>query len=284
MKMRTRTILAACFAIVTFNKFSTANVKVSSKVDLDSDENEEALSNATFDTVAIVNESADPVGSISRASKPSTISWHHGSELVKSNEPRKRRVYLSQDNSTKRPQIINNIQIVINSNDSLPHKNSCKDSCEDSVCDVTVSSKPDGKGNIITEVHLSIITNTKPKEDAKIDDIPVIESFRGIRVDNEEKPISHPISSPNPLYSRRENIPQVTKFVCSIVRKRFKCLYFIIINLGNESFFLQYIIICRKYTFRFTRIIKDTANPGIIIDGLFNDRDRIGATMEMVAM
>ncbi|XP_050455685.1 uncharacterized protein LOC126853717 isoform X2 [Cataglyphis hispanica] len=209
MKMRTRTILAACFAIVTFNKFSTANVKVSSKVDLDSDENEEALSNATFDTVAIVNESADPVGSISRASKPSTISWHHGSELVKSNEPRKRRVYLSQDNSTKRPQIINNIQIVINSNDSLPHKNSCKDSCEDSVCDVTVSSKPDGKGNIITEVHLSIITNTKPKEDAKIDDIPVIESFRGIRVDNEEKPISHPISSPNPLYSRRENIPQI---------------------------------------------------------------------------
>lgn len=96
MKMRTRTILAACFAIVTFNKFSTANVKVSSKVDLDSDENEEALSNATFDTVAILNESADPVGSISRASKPSTIGWHHGSELVKSNEPRKRRIYLSQ--------------------------------------------------------------------------------------------------------------------------------------------------------------------------------------------
>lgn len=96
MKMRTRTILAACFAIVTFNKFSTANVKVSSKVDLDSDENEEALSNATFDMVANANEYADPLRSISRASKPSTISWRHGSELVKPNEPRKRRIHLLQ--------------------------------------------------------------------------------------------------------------------------------------------------------------------------------------------
>lgn len=96
MKMRTRTVLAACFAIVTFNKFGTASVKVSSKVDLDSDENEETLSNATFDTVANPNESADPLESISRAFKPSIISWHHGSELVKSNEPRKRRIYFSQ--------------------------------------------------------------------------------------------------------------------------------------------------------------------------------------------
>lgn len=208
MKMRTRTILAACFAIVTFNKFGTASVKVSSKVDLDSDENEETLSNATFDTVANPNESADPLESISRAFKPSIISWHHGSELVKSNEPRKRRIYFSQDNSTKRPQIINNIQIVINSNDSLSNRSSCKDS---GICDVSVSSKPDGKGNIVTEVHLSITTNTKP--DAKVDDVPVIDSFRGISEDHEEKPIFHPINLPNPSYSRRENIPQVTKFV-----------------------------------------------------------------------
>lgn len=60
-------------------------------------------------------------------------------------------------------------------------------------------------------MHLSIITNTKP--DAKIDDVPVIDSFRGISEDHKEKPSFHPINLPNPSYSRRENIPQVTKFV-----------------------------------------------------------------------
>jgi hypothetical protein len=69
---------------------------------------------------------------------------------------------------------------------------------------VSVSSKPDGKGNIVTEVHLSIITNAKPN--AKIDDIPVIDSFRGI---SEEQSTFHPISAPNPLHSRRDNIPQI---------------------------------------------------------------------------
>lgn len=210
MKTRTRTILAAYFAIVTFNNFGTANVKVSSKVHLDSDENEDTLTNATFDMDANLNESADPLETISRAFKPSTLtSWRHGSEFIKSNELRKRRIYLSQEDSTKRSKIINNIQIVINSNDSLPNGNSCKDS---GICNVSVSSKPDGKGNIVTEVHLSIITNVKPNPE--IEDIPVIDSFRGV---GEEKPIFHPISTPNPSYLHRHNIPQVTKFVCSIV-------------------------------------------------------------------
>lgn len=62
-------------------------------------------------------------------------------------------------------------------------------------------------------MHLSIITNAKPN--AKIDDIPVIDSFQGIK-DHEEKPIFHPISR-NPLYSHRDNIPQVTIFVYFIV-------------------------------------------------------------------
>lgn len=96
MKTRTRTIFVACFAIVMFNNFGTASVKVSSKVDLVSDENEEILSNETFYTIENLNESTDPLKSISRASKPSTISWRRGSGLVKSSEPRKRRIYLSQ--------------------------------------------------------------------------------------------------------------------------------------------------------------------------------------------
>ncbi|XP_029161906.1 uncharacterized protein LOC114933464 [Nylanderia fulva] len=210
MKTRTRTILVACFAIVTFNNFGTASVKVSSKVDLDSDQNEETLSNETFDTIAnLNNESTEPLELILRTFKPSTINWRRRSELVKSSEPRKRRIYFSQDDLAKRPKVINNIQIVINSNDSLSDGNSCKSS---GICDVSVSSKPDGKGNIVTDVHLTIITNTKP--DAKInnvpviEDIPVIDSFRGISEDQEKQLNFHPISTPNPSHSHH-NIPQI---------------------------------------------------------------------------
>lgn len=96
MKMRTRTILVACFAILTFNNIDTASVEVSSKVDFDSDENKETLSNTTFVTIVKLNDSADPSESISRASEPSRTSWRHRSELVKSNEPRKRRICSSQ--------------------------------------------------------------------------------------------------------------------------------------------------------------------------------------------
>lgn len=91
MKMRTRTILVACFAILTFNNIA-GSVEVSSKVDFDSDENKETLSNATFVTIVKLNDSADPSESISRASEPSRASWRHRSGIVKSNEPRKRRI------------------------------------------------------------------------------------------------------------------------------------------------------------------------------------------------
>lgn len=87
-----RIILAGCFVIVMLNNFGMG-VEVSSKIDLDdSNENEETLDNPT-----IVNpkKSASLPESILRASKSSTF-WHYGSELVKGNEPRKRRIYPSQ--------------------------------------------------------------------------------------------------------------------------------------------------------------------------------------------
>lgn len=96
MKMRMR-IVFACFAILTFNNIDTANIEVSSKVDFDSDENKETLNNVTFVTTFVkLNDSTDPSESISRAPEPSRSSWRHRSEFVKSNEPRKRRIYFSQ--------------------------------------------------------------------------------------------------------------------------------------------------------------------------------------------
>lgn len=65
----------------------------------------------------------------------------------------------------------------------------------------------------MTEVHLTIITSAKPE--TQIGDVPVIDGFRGIDKDPNERPIFRPIMMPNPVYSylRRDNIPQVTKFI-----------------------------------------------------------------------
>ncbi|XP_036146071.1 uncharacterized protein LOC105836564 isoform X2 [Monomorium pharaonis] len=184
------------------NNFGTS-VEVSSKIDLDSNENEETLGNSTFVTIVNPKKSASLPESILRASKPVTFVWHRGSELVKANEPRKRRLYSSQDDSEKQPKIINNIKIVVNSNDSIPSENSC----EHGICNVSVSSKSDEEGNIVTEVHLSIITKAKPK----IDDVPVINGFRGINEGYDKRPIFHPINSPRSMHAHfhRDNTPQI---------------------------------------------------------------------------
>jgi len=204
MKMKTGIILVGYFVIATFNNFSTG-VEVSSKVDLDSSENEESLDDATFSTIVNLKESANPPESILRAPKPSTFNWRHRSELVKTSELRKRRIYPPHANSAKQPKIINNIQVVVNSNDSMLNENSC----EHDICNVSVSSKPDEKGNIITEVHLSIITKVKPN--VKIDDVPVINGFRGVSEDHDKQPTFHPISSPRSIHTHlhRDNIPQI---------------------------------------------------------------------------
>lgn len=85
-----------------------------------------------------------------------------------------------------------------------------EDSCEHGICNVSVSSKSDEKGNIITEVHLSFVTKTN----TEIDDVPIINGFQGV---NEEykQPIFHPITSPRSMhtYLHRDNMPQVIKFI-----------------------------------------------------------------------
>ncbi|XP_011145606.2 uncharacterized protein LOC105186826 [Harpegnathos saltator] len=201
MKTQTGTILVACLAIAAF-KSPAASVEVSSKVDLDSDENEDTSSNMAFDAIEDPNKSA----SLSRMSEQPTADWHRGSELVKPRETRKRRIYTARDASSSQPKVINNIQIVVNGNGSLPSVNSCKRG----ICNVSVSSKPDGKGNIVTEVHLSIITKAKP-DVLEVNDVPVIDGFRGASKELNERPIVYPTHSLNLLHSylHREYIPQI---------------------------------------------------------------------------
>lgn len=106
MKMQTRIILAGCFAIAMFNHFGTTGVDVSSKIDFDSNENEETLGNPTYGTTMNPKKSVNPSESILRAPESSSFIWHYRNGLVKASEPRKRRIYPSHVSNRHHKKII----------------------------------------------------------------------------------------------------------------------------------------------------------------------------------
>lgn len=97
MKAQTEgTILFACFAIATLTSHLVAGVEVSSQVDLDSDENEDTPSNIALDATEDPSKCVSTLESVSRASTQPIAGWRRDSELVRSREPRKRRIYTAR--------------------------------------------------------------------------------------------------------------------------------------------------------------------------------------------
>lgn len=79
-----------------------------------------------------------------------------------------------QDDSTKQPTVINNIQIIVNENGTK----SGIDVCKNGICNISVSSRLNNEGNIVTDVHLTVIT--KLEADFKTNDIPIVDGVRGV--------------------------------------------------------------------------------------------------------
>ncbi|XP_011305486.1 uncharacterized protein [Fopius arisanus] len=79
--------------------------------------------------------------------------------------------------------------------DDSPVKKSLEN-CQNGLCDVSSSSRRDSEGNIITTITFSIITKTR---DIRVEDIPVIDGFRGI----------HPDTTPSVNF---QNIPDFSRY------------------------------------------------------------------------
>ncbi|XP_078032736.1 uncharacterized protein LOC144467695 [Augochlora pura] len=109
---------------------------------------------------------------------------------------------MKKDNSKQLLDIINNIQIIINGKEIKPSL----EGCQNSVCKVSMSSNQDGDGNVITDLHLRIIT--KSETDPKVNEIPVVDGVRGV-----EDSHDHPVVASRPATYLRNNIPQIqTRF------------------------------------------------------------------------
>ncbi|XP_048505034.1 uncharacterized protein LOC105685995 [Athalia rosae] len=109
--------------------------------------------------------------------------------------------------SDAKPTIINNIHVTINANESSA---AGVNGCKNGVCDVRVSSKPDAEGNVITNVHLSVVT--KLKKPPIVADVPIIEGTVGFRrQDFDQLPAFH-FTDHNVRYGGSffdNNIPQI---------------------------------------------------------------------------
>lgn len=95
MKARAWIILVAYLAILT-SQDRVAGVEVSSKVELDSDENEDTSSNVSFDTIENSGKSA----SESASSTFKQTGWSRRSELIRPRETRKRRISTARVSNT----------------------------------------------------------------------------------------------------------------------------------------------------------------------------------------
>ncbi|XP_015601010.1 uncharacterized protein LOC107270477 [Cephus cinctus] len=106
--------------------------------------------------------------------------------------------------SMGKPTVVNNIHIIVNGNETGSGENACKNG----VCNVRVTTNPDADGNLVTDVHLSVVT--KIKKNTKIDDVPVIDGIRNPG-NYEQVPAFHFFEQPLPLHPHYfdNNIPQV---------------------------------------------------------------------------
>ncbi|KAI4494157.1 hypothetical protein M0802_009191 [Mischocyttarus mexicanus] len=205
------------YLTIIFVEETVSDLNVTSKIDLDSNE----IQGTSSDRLIVTSNQKErtinvPKGSLIRINEQFNNPWLHrpSQSFVRSSFPedlRKRRTHpLSGSPGKTANAVVNNVRIFVNGNETGKRSNVA--SCENGVCDVSVSSRTDEEGNIVTDVHITVITvNTKPN--IEVNEIPVIDGFRGI----EEKtspmlpPVFHPNDYVKPTFTHlpRNDIPQV---------------------------------------------------------------------------
>ena len=105
--------------------------------------------------------------------------------------------------------MIKNIYIILHGTGSEASSGSRKVDCKEGVCETTLTMETDEDGNVISSVHLTIITNM---ENVKVDDIPVIDGVRGSGFGNDDHTptfaFNNGRASPHPPFLGND-IPQV---------------------------------------------------------------------------
>ncbi|XP_043515948.1 uncharacterized protein LOC122531805 [Frieseomelitta varia] len=169
-------------------------MEISSQIVFDSRENEGNSNDFSLRDFLNLNEVHDQIATAQQILKSFTFKINSENELRMLNT--KRSDFIGDD-SLEQPVVINNIQITVNGNGTK----STVDVCKNGICNVSVSSRLNDEGDIITNVRLTIAT--KLKTDFKKNDIPIVDGIRGI-----ENTYNH-LNRSRPLLYLYKTIPQI---------------------------------------------------------------------------
>ncbi|XP_076662527.1 uncharacterized protein LOC143365839 [Halictus rubicundus] len=185
MEKRTRGVIVAVLLVIYGPKNFASCADVSSQISFGTNQGHRNFGDLGSKDVADLNKIDDQ----------SEFSYLLG-------ELRKRTNDVARRDRSRLSDIINHVQIMINGKEIKPSL----DGCENSVCKVSMSSTRDDEGNVITDVHLRIIT--RPEIDSKVNEIPVVDGVRGVEDSHDQ-----PVISSRPTTYLRNDIPQIqTRF------------------------------------------------------------------------
>ncbi|XP_003488537.1 uncharacterized protein LOC100744686 [Bombus impatiens] len=171
MEKRIREIALFVFLTVFAWESYISCIEISSQIVFDSQENERDPNDFYSKDSLNLNQANDRLATTRRIPKSFIFAINSENAFRMSN---KKRSHFIQDDSTKQPAVINNIQIIVNENGTK----SGIDVCKNGICNISVSSRLNNEGNIVTDVHLTVIT--KLEADFKTNDIPIVDGVRGV--------------------------------------------------------------------------------------------------------
>ncbi|XP_033351542.1 uncharacterized protein LOC117234447 [Bombus vosnesenskii] len=171
MEKRIREIALFVFLTMFAWESYISCIEISSQIVFDSQENERDPNDFYSKDSLNLNQVNDRLATTRRIPKSFIFAINSENAFRMSN---KKRSHFIQDDPTRQPAVINNIQIIVNENGTK----SGIDVCKNGICNISVSSRLNDEGNIATDVHLTVIT--KLETDFKTNDIPIVDGVRGV--------------------------------------------------------------------------------------------------------
>nr|XP_033193224.1 uncharacterized protein LOC117158447 [Bombus vancouverensis nearcticus] len=171
MEKRIREIALFVFLTVFAWESYISCIEISSQIVFDSQENERDPNDFYSKDSLNLNQVNDRLATTRRIPKSFIFAINSENAFRMSN---KKRSHFIQDDPTRQPAVINNIQIIVNENGTK----SGIDVCKNGICNISVSSRLNNEGSIVTDVHLTVIT--KLEADFKTNDIPIVDGVRGV--------------------------------------------------------------------------------------------------------
>ncbi|XP_033193224.2 uncharacterized protein LOC117158447 [Bombus vancouverensis nearcticus] len=171
MEKRIREIALFVFLTVFAWESYISCIEISSQIVFDSQENERDPNDFYSKDSLNLNQVNDRLATTRRIPKSFIFAINSENAFRMSN---KKKSHFIQDDPTRQPAVINNIQIIVNENGTK----SGIDVCKNGICNISVSSRLNNEGNIVTDVHLIVIT--KLEADFKTNDIPIVDGVRGV--------------------------------------------------------------------------------------------------------